>query len=125
MEKYNGITSMKRDKLKELLCIGYYVPYMILSFGNNQPISLLDTNSVRIISRIFGLEIKNSSGRKSNFYNKIYNLINFYRPKFLSLAMVDYRAIICKSKNSRYSECNLIIIFDFFKEEKRNENKIN
>ena len=66
-EKYNGTLPLEKKKLMELPGVGHYIASALLCFGYNRPEPLLDTNTVRVIGRIFGIKITDSSRRSKKF----------------------------------------------------------
>jgi A/G-specific adenine glycosylase len=63
VKKYDGIIPRNKEKLLQLPGIGPYISSAILNFAFDKPEPMLDTNSVRVIGRFFGLSINDSSRR--------------------------------------------------------------
>jgi len=66
----------------------------------------MDTNTIRVISRIFNLN--SEKARKLNdkkLYKKINNFVIKGNSKEINYALLDFAAIICKSKNPLCDKC--------------------
>ncbi|SNQ60396.1 HhH-GPD family protein [Candidatus Methanoperedens nitratireducens] len=117
MEKYNGILPLEKKKLMELPGVGHYIASAILCFGYNLPEPILDTNTVRVIGRIFGIKITDSSRRSKKFYKIMQDIVLYEEPRRLSLSMIDFAALVCTAKNPRHDLCPLRDICCFYKTE--------
>ena len=115
VEKYNGILPLEKNKLLELSGVGNYIASAVLCFGNNIPEPILDTNTVRVIGRIFGLNIKDSSRRNKKFYNIMCDLVNCDDPKRISLSLIDFAAAVCTAKDPRHDLCPVNSICNLYK----------
>lgn len=115
VEKYGGKLPLERKKLMAMPGIGNYISAAILCFGYNLPEPILDTNTVRVLGRIFGLNITDSSRRSKLFYEIMHDLINFWDPRTTSLALIDFANIICiAGKKPRCNICPLKDICKFY-----------
>lgn len=104
-EKYNGTLPLEKKKLMELPGVGHYIASAILCFGYNRPEPLLDTNTVRVIGRIFGIKITDSSRRSKKFYKIMEDIVLFEEPRRLSLSMLDFAALVCTTTNPKHELC--------------------
>ena len=127
VKKYDGVLPLNRMKLMELPGVGHYIASAVLCFGYNLPEPILDTNTVRVIGRVFGIKITDSSRRSKKFEKIVHDLVACGEPRSFSLSLIDFAAIICTSRNyPRCDICSLKDICCFY--EKRgdlNERKIN
>ncbi len=105
VEKYNGILPQEKKELMELPGIGHYIASAILCFGYNLPEPILDTNTVRVIGRIFGIKITDSSRRSKKFYKIMQDIVLCEEPRRLSLSMLDFAAIVCTATNPKHEIC--------------------
>lgn len=106
--EYGGNIPSEKEKLMELPGIGDYIASALLCFCCNRPEPLLDTNTVRIIGRVFGLEINDSSRRNKQYRKILHDLIDCENPRIISLILIDFAAIVCKPGNkSLHSTCPL------------------
>lgn len=107
LEKYNGEIPVNRKKLLELPGMGDYIASAILCFGFNLPEPILDTNTVRIIGRIFGLKVSDSSRRNKKFEKIMNRLVRQGEPRNFSLSMIDFGAKVCTSRKPNCDSCPL------------------
>ncbi|MHA1195197.1 MAG: DNA glycosylase [Promethearchaeota archaeon] len=115
LETYNGELPINKKKLMKLPGIGNYIASAFLCMKLNQPELVLDTNVIRVIGRVFGIKITDSSRRNKKFINIIKDLINCNDPKNFFLSIIDFAAIICQTKNPKCNECVLKEICTYFK----------
>lgn len=118
VERYNGALPLNRMKLMKLPGVGHYTASAILCFGYNLPEPVLDTNTVRVIGRIFGIKITDSSRRSKKFEKIMHNLIACGEPRKFSLSLIDFAAMVCISgENPRCAVCPLTDICCFYGKE--------
>ena len=100
VKKYNGVLPLNRMKLMELPGVGHYIASAVLCFGYNLPEPILDTNTVRVIGRVFGIKITDSSRRSKKFEKIVYDLVACGEPRRFSLSLIDFAAMVCSSGNN-------------------------
>ena len=122
---FNGELPLEKELLLKLPGIGEYIASAVLCFGFNLPEPILDTNTVRVIGRIFGLKITDSSRRKKEFKEIMSNLVDFHQPKLFSLAMLDFSAKICTVGKPKCLECFMQQICIYFAKNSIKNNEIN
>ncbi|MEM0135437.1 MAG: DNA glycosylase [Thermoplasmatales archaeon] len=105
VEKYRGEFPLERDSLLELPGVGDYITSALrtFAFGQNDPI--IDTNTVRIISRIRNSK-QSDSTRRGSLVRKIYSeLRNESEPRDFAFAMLDLANKVCLAKNPLCEQC--------------------
>jgi A/G-specific adenine glycosylase len=108
VEKYGGKLPQDRKKLMAMPGVGSYISAAILCFGYNLPEPVLDTNTVRVLGRIFGLKITDSSRRSKLFYDIMCDLVNFWGPRTVSFALIDFANAVCiPGEKPRCEICSL------------------
>ena len=134
-QEYQGEIPLKRDKLLAIPGIGPYTSNAILAIGANQHFWALDANIIRVITRIFNIQMLN---RKDliNFLedfilkDKTLNVvIKKYGGTAINEAMMDLGRTICVLKNPKCLICPLqkkcqSFQKKIFHQEILNENKI-
>lgn len=106
-EKYGGKIPCDLEILKQLQGVGEYIASAIMIFSCRHILPLLDTNTVRITGRYFGLKQVDGSRRAKQFHEYILSLID---PKEISesyYALIDLGALICKPANPECQSCPL------------------
>lgn len=107
-EKYNGsIPEIKQDLLL-LPGVSDYIASAVRCFAWNYPEALIDTNTVRVIGRVFGLEIKDSSRRNPVFRRLISMLVDRKHPRQYNYSLLDLANQVCyKTKAPDCNSCPL------------------
>jgi len=113
LEKYDGNVPPDKGYLMSLPGVGSYIASAVLCFGYNLPEPVLDTNTVRVIGRIFGIKINDSSRRSKKFEKIMKDLIEHGEPKKFSLSLIDFAARICKPNNPMCGRCPLREVCSF------------
>ena len=107
IKKYNGKLPKNFEEIKKLPGVGEYTARALLALVYNQPHVPFDANVERVFSRLFNASLEKNK-------KKIKTIINeqFYtnRNGDLAEALMEFGAIICKSKNPLCNICNLKII---------------
>jgi len=113
--EYNGLIPVDKNELLKLPGIGPYITAAFLCFAYDIPKPLLDTNIVRVIGRIFGLKITDSSRRSKKFENIMRDIIKSGNCKQVSLALIDFAEAICKPKVPLCNICFLNNLCYYYK----------
>jgi len=65
----------------------------------------MDTNTVRVTGRVFGLPVTDNS-RRSKFFRKLLEqLMDLNNPREFNFALIDFAAGICKPRNPFHEIC--------------------
>jgi len=100
---FGGQVPRGKADLLSLPGVSQYITGAVRCFAWNQPEPLIDTNTVRVIGRLFGLEIKDSSRRNRRFRELITALVDPDEPRAYNYALLDLADEICMKK--RPPEC--------------------
>jgi len=107
VERYGGEVPRELNELLSLPGVGEYVAraVRVLAFNFKDP--LVDTNIIRVISRISGIELKQQNPKHVKFVHNVLSRVieMFPDAKRANLALLDFAAVICKARNPRCSEC--------------------
>lgn len=114
IEKYEGKLPLNKEELLDLPGIGDYIASAVLCFGYNLSEPLLDTNTVRVIGRLFNYKITDSSRRNKKFKDTMRSLVTCDNPRLFSLAMLDLAALICLPQKPKCKECPVNRICSYF-----------
>lgn len=100
--------------LDELPGIGRYARSTLLCFAFNLPKPALDTNMIRVVSRVFGVESKRSRAREDkDFWIYAEALVPHDRCREFNWGVLDLANSICKARNPKHDNCPLRGICDF------------
>ncbi|MEM3193351.1 MAG: DNA-binding protein, partial [Candidatus Parvarchaeota archaeon] len=105
VDRFGGKIPCDLEKLKELPGVSDYIASAIMIFSCGCLLPLLDTNTVRITARYFGLEQSDSSRRMKDFRDGVLRLIDHRKIIDSYYALIDLGALICKPINPRCSVC--------------------
>lgn len=122
-DKYKGQIPREKEGLLKLPGIGPYIASAVMCFAYGVPEPLLDTNTVRIVGRVFGLKINDSSRRNKVFESIMSDLSYPNDLKHFLFSLIDFSAIICKSKNPECNICPINDICCFYKEKTSEKNR--
>ena len=96
IKKYNGKIPKSFEKLKELPGIGDYTANVLLALIYNQPRVALDGNVKRVLSRLDNINTEETV-----------NLFRTKRNGDFAEALMEFGALICKTKDPRCHECKI------------------
>lgn len=92
---FAGQIPQEKTDLLSLPGVSEYIASAVRCFAYNLPDAIIDTNTVRVTGRIFGLEIKDSSRRNPLFRKLIYNLLDLEHPRSYNFALLDLASEVC------------------------------
>jgi A/G-specific adenine glycosylase len=108
LNTYNGNIPKNLEDLLDIPGVGYYSANALLCFAFNSDTAIVDTNVLRVIERVFN--IKSNKGRPRDDLG-IWEFANtLTRPgkaRALNLAILDFAALICKSRAPKCGDCIL------------------
>jgi A/G-specific adenine glycosylase len=102
---YGGIIPIEKDKLLSLPGIGAYIASAVRVFtvGSDDP--LIDTNTVRVISRFRGWKQDDKIRRTEKVRNSYSHLRGKQNPKYYGYAMIDLAYTICLPRTPNCVRC--------------------
>lgn len=103
--KFRGQIPRSFEDLISLPGVSHYIASAVRCFAFGYPDILLDTNTVRVTGRIFGLPITDSSRRSNLFREVIERFIDPEHPREFNFALIDFAAAVCKPKSPHDEEC--------------------
>lgn len=102
-EQFGGRVPSDRNALLSLPGVSDYIASAVRCFAFGLPDPLVDTNTVRVVGRVFGLHVKPSSRRNRRFRELIGALLDRERPADYNYALLDLAHLVCLSR--RPPEC--------------------
>jgi A/G-specific adenine glycosylase len=109
---HGGKIPESRQDLLYLPGVGDYVASAVRCFAFDYPEIVLDTNTSRVISRLFGFEEKGEMRRKKEIRDAYQSILDKERPSEFNYALLDLGAAICTPRNKR---CSICPVFDYCK----------
>jgi A/G-specific adenine glycosylase len=100
VSRFGGRVPQGKDDLLSLPGVSQYIAGAVRCFAWNLPEPLIDTNSVRVVGRLFGLEVKDSSRRNRRFGDLVAELVDREVPRSYNYSLLDLADQVCKKKRS-------------------------
>lgn len=111
--KYSGKVPKSKDDLLALDGVGNYIACAVECFAFNQDVAVVDANIIRILARVFSLELSSDSHKRKEVWNFVQSLVPHKAAKTFSWAMIDIGRTVCTQKNPRCGVCPLRTFCDF------------
>jgi A/G-specific adenine glycosylase len=96
--KFGSIIPQERELLLSLPGINDYIASAVRCFAWNYPDPIIDTNTVRIIGRVFGVKTKDSSRRNRGICLLSEKLIDQQDPAKFNYALLDLAHLKCHKR---------------------------
>ncbi len=107
-DHYQGQFPETYEKIIGLPGIGKYTVGAIMSIAYNQPVSALDGNVIRVLSRFLGNSQDMRLEKNKKVLDKInQDLIEHAAPSIYTQAMMELGALICRPKKPECERCPL------------------
>jgi A/G-specific adenine glycosylase len=116
MQKYGGHVPNSRDALLALPGIGDYIANAVLCLAYGADIPFLDTNSARVLHRVFG--VSPAGGLPQNdprIWRLAARLIPNGKAKDFNLALLDLGALLCTARRPLCNRCPLARLCNYAK----------
>jgi len=110
----NGVLPTNRDELNESKLSTLYISNAYELFVLNHRAALLDVNMSRLLRRFFFPKKKEDVRNDKIIQDLAQNVIDIKSCKELNWAILDYAALVCKSKNPNCIDCKLNSKCTFF-----------
>jgi A/G-specific adenine glycosylase len=101
------------DKLISIDGIGPYIAGAVYCFSTNKPVALVDTNTVRVIGRIFNLRLEGEARRRKEVKEAIDQTTPMNNPRYYYYAMIDHAHQTCLVSNPLCEKCPLVDICSY------------
>jgi len=93
------------EKLTNIRGIGQYIAGATICFSKNYNITLVDTNVVRVVGRVFGLDLKGEARRRKSMIAAISTVCNPDNPRDFYYAVIDLAHTICLPQKPNCQLC--------------------
>jgi len=109
VKDYQGVIPDRLDDLLALPGIGSYTAKAILAFAFDQPVEVLDTNIIRVITRLHNITqaIDSKEGR-ALLEEDARNMLPLERGRLFASALMDLGAMICQAREPSCLVCPLV-----------------
>ena len=114
VKEYDKKIPEERRLLEKLPGVGAYIANAVLCLAYGKNVPLLDTNTVRVLKRVFSLMSTRKRVRDDpKMWEFVSSLIPKNRARNFNLAVLDFAATICLPKKPKCSICPLLAICDY------------
>jgi len=103
--EFSGEVPREDRELRKLPGVGNYVSATVRCFALGEAVPVIDTNTVRIVGRIFGLAIEGEARRRAEMIRAISRCVDPREPRLYNLALIDFGAAICQSRGPHHAIC--------------------
>jgi A/G-specific adenine glycosylase len=110
-DRFGGQIPYEKSDLLSLSGVNDYIANAVRCFTWDLPEPIVDTNTVRVVGRLFGLEIKDSSRRNRRFRELITALVDPDEPRAYTYALLDLTDRVCTKKYE--PSCELCPVNDY------------
>lgn len=118
MAKRNGRFPKTRKEIEKIPAVGQYIANAVLMFCHECPQPLLDVNMARVLERFFGPR-KLADIRYDPYLQKLSrDVLPKRKFKEFNWAILDFAALICKSRNPICDKCCLSKRCNYFSKKK-------
>jgi A/G-specific adenine glycosylase len=100
VRRFDGHVPQSKEDLASLPGVSDYISSAVRCFAWNLAEPLVDTNTVRVVGRVYGFEIQESSRRNRRFRNLITGLVDHHEPRAYNYALLDLADKICTKKQA-------------------------
>jgi A/G-specific adenine glycosylase len=107
VKNYKGDFPATADKLFKIPGVGKYVAGAILSIYFLKKYPVIDANIARFINMFYGLKLEGEIRRKREVINIAAQLFDTGNPGKFLFAIIDFTALICKSRLPAHQLCVL------------------
>lgn len=105
-QKYDGIIPADKKALLKLPGVGNYTANAVMCFAFEKQVGVLDTNTIRILARVFDIKSDKARPRNDkNLQNELNKVIPKNKSKIFNYALLDFAALICTAENPNCGKC--------------------
>lgn len=107
-QKYDGIIPADKKALLNLPGVGNYTANAVMCFAFEKQVGVLDTNTIRILARVFDIKSDKARPRNDkNLQNELNKVIPKNKSKIFNYALLDFAALICTAENPNCRKCTI------------------
>jgi A/G-specific adenine glycosylase len=113
--RFNGSVPRDVQQLEQLPHVGLYSARAVACFAFGQGVPVVDSNVVRIISRLKGWEPAPDIRRAKHIWQVASNILPHRRAKYHNYGLLDFAAAVCRSRNPLCDLCPLVKNCSYFR----------
>lgn len=108
LREYEGHVPTSYQTLLTLPGVGDYVASAVCCFAFGQPLPLIDTNTVRVVGRVFEVPTHAESRRQSPIRHVLSSLVDVQAPLDYNYSLLDLAATLCLPAHPQCELCPLL-----------------
>ena len=117
VNEFGGKVPDNRKDLLKLYGIGLYISNAVLCFAYNKRVAIIDTNTIRIFGRVFGIKSNLKRPRTdTNLERQIELFLPIKNSREFNYALLDFGATICTAKRPKCDYCPLNTLCIYYRE---------
>src|SRR5438067_10936693 len=102
VDRHGGCFPKQISEMRKLSGIGKYTAHAVANFAFDQPAPIVETNSARVLSRLFDLRIPiDSSAGQKILWNHAASLLPKKDAAIYNSALLDLGALVCLPRNPK------------------------
>jgi len=105
LARFGGQVPSEREALESLPGVSQYIASAVRCFAFGRAEALLDTNTVRIAGRLFGVPLTDGSRRSKAMRELLRSILDTEHPRDFNFALIDFGALVCRSRDPRCASC--------------------
>lgn len=106
----HGRVPTEYDLLLAVPGIGQYIAGATICFSRDMPLPLVDSNIVRVIGRVFGMNLAGEARRRKDVLDLLSHALHPTRPREYHFALIDLAHAICRPRNPDCPGCPLRVM---------------
>jgi len=106
-DQYQAVPPEKEKLIRERN-VGQYIAGATATFAKNEPHALIDTNTVRVVGRVFGINLEGEARRRKEMREAVEQVCDPENPRDFYYAMIDLAHQICLPRKPSCQKCPLI-----------------
>lgn len=96
------------EKLNAVSGVGQYIAGATACFSQNQALTLIDTNTVRVVGRVFGLDLRGQARRRKSVTGGVGEACDPVQPRDFYYALIDLAHTVCSPREPDCRQCPLL-----------------
>lgn len=113
--KHRGEVPRSREELLELPGVGDYIANAVLCFAFAKTVPLLDTNVIRVVTRVFSFKPKRKRARDDpEMWRDVKQIVPKGKARDFNLAVLDLAAATCLPRKPKCAICPVISLCDYY-----------